>query len=176
MLNISLRFSPFMMLLTLCIAMCAGCNRNSCRNVACPVNQQCIDGGCYCADGLEGADCSIPSHTRYTSNGGTFNVTETCYNATNNFFNYTCYILPTTERNRLIINNLFGFVPSATAFIRTDGNTGMGTFIEIPQQQQGAFIFSGTGNYNDVANRMTINFNYTYNGGSYQCTHTFYKQ
>lgn len=152
------------------------CDRNNCKNVICQVNQQCLDGGCYCADGYEGTDCNTESYLRYTSNGGTFNVVETCYSSSSNFFNYTCYVIPSTQVNRVLINNLFGIVASTTAFIRTDASTGKGTFIEIPQQQQGAFTYSGTGNYNDFTNRMTINFNYTYNGGSYQCTHTFYKQ
>ncbi len=147
------------------------CERRSCTDVACGVNQQCSQGNCYCQDGYEGSNCNTESAQKYVGN---YNVSEACYSSTSNFFNYTCYITADPFYiNRVQINNLFGQT-TATGVIHTDQNN-LGNYIEIPQQQQGSLVFSGTGNYDPQLNRMTINFNYTFNGGSYQCTHTFYK-
>ncbi len=141
--------------------------------MSCPSGQNCYQGQCYCPDGYEGSDCSTASYIKFI---GSYNVYESCYNSSNNFFNYSCYVTQGNYINQIYFNGLFNMGVQAGAYIYNTNGSGQGNYIEIPTQSQGAFTFSGTGNFDNLNNRITINFNYTYNGGSYQCTHTFYKQ
>lgn len=148
------------------------CDRRSCQNVVCSTSQQCYNGLCYCVDGYEGTDCATASYQKYVGN---YSVSETCNGASPNFFNYECSIYPDPNYiNRVYINDLFGQGVQATMFIHTDQNN-QGNSVEVPLQQQGSLSYSGQGTYDSYNNRMVINFNYTYNGLSYGCTHTFYK-
>lgn len=148
----------------------SGCDRKSCNDVVCDYGMNCNQGQCYCPDGYEGTDCNTQSSTKYL---GQYNVTETCYSGSSNFFSYTTSVIQGYRVNEVQFTSLFGMT-SATGYIYTDGNN-QGNIIEIPQQSQGGLTFSGQGTYDPINNRMSINFNYTYNFGSYQCTHTFYK-
>ncbi len=161
-------------LAALLLVFISGCERKSCQDVVCQVGQQCIQGGCYCTDGYEGDGCSTYSYLKFE---GSYNVTEACSNASPNFFNYnvTIYHDP-LHINQVQITNLFGLGVTAVGYIHTDGTTGKGTYLEIPYQNQGSLTFQGQGNYDVLINRMSVQFNYTFNGGSYACTHTFYKQ
>lgn len=152
----------------------SGCAGRNCKNVVCPAGQQCLDGGCYCNNGYEGADCNTLSYLKYVGN---YNVSETCMNSTPQFLNYTCFVTNSPNVvNVIYINNLFNMGITAVAEIYTDGATQQGTYILVRQQSQGGIQFDGTGNFDVQNNRMVINFNYTFNFGTYQCTHTFFKQ
>lgn len=150
----------------------AGCDRKSCNDVVCDYGQNCFQGQCYCPDGYEGTDCLTQSNTKFV---GSYQVSENCYNGGSNFGSYNCYISQGSSgyAYQLEITNLFGLT-YATANIRTDQNN-QGNLIEIPYQNQGGISLQGEGVYDTYNNRMTIDFNYTFNGSSYQCTHTFYK-
>jgi hypothetical protein len=155
----------------LIIATTSSCDRKSCKDVVCGVNQQCNNGACICNDGYEGGDCQTESFQKYI---GSYNVTESCYSSVNNFGSYSTYIQADYNYvNRIIITSLFGYT-NATGIIHTD-QSNQGNYIEIPYQTQGALSFSGQGTFDPYTNRMSLDLNYTYNGGSYQCTHTFYK-
>lgn len=150
----------------------ASCDTKKCTDVVCGYNQICNNGNCFCADGYEGADCNTQSYVKYIGN---YNVTENCYTQISNFGNYTCYITQGNTLNTIYINNLFGQGVQAGAIIHTD-QSNQGNYLEIPQQSQGALTFSGQGTFNQSLNRMTLQLNYNFNFGSYQCEHTFYKQ
>ena len=103
----------------------ASCERRTCTDVVCGVNQQCSQGNCYCQDGYEGSNCNTESAQKYVGN---YNVSEACYSSTSNFFNYTCYITADPFYiNRVQINNLFGQT-TATGVIHTDQNN-LGNYI-----------------------------------------------
>jgi hypothetical protein len=147
------------------------CERKSCNNVSCPQFQQCISGGCFCLDGYEGTDCAKASSDKYV---GSYNVSENCYTTSPNFPSYTVYITNDPNYpNVITISPLFNLT-YATAKIHTD-QSNLGNIIEIPYQSQGGLTFQGDGSFDQYNNRMTLNLSYTYNGASYQCTHTFYK-
>lgn len=149
------------------------CDRRDCTNVTCQAYETCFQGACYCADGYEGADCSTESYQKYI---GSYNVNETCpANGSSNFFQYSAYIQPTGYPNRIQFTGLFGMGVSADAIIYNTAGGVQGSYFEIPTQQQGAMTYSGQGNFDVYNNIITVNFNYTWNGASYQCTHTFYK-
>ncbi|MBK7147573.1 MAG: hypothetical protein IPH78_01820 [Bacteroidetes bacterium] len=149
-----------------------GCENKSCTDVVCGANQTCNSGNCFCVDGFEGTDCNTQSYLKYIGN---YNVSENCFNQVSNFGNYTAFITQGTTYNTIYINNLFGQGIQAGAIIRTD-QSNQGNYLEIPQQSQGALTFSGQGTFNQSLNRMTLQLNYNFNFGSYQCEHTFYKQ
>lgn len=157
----------------LLIAGIEACDTRNCTNVTCQVGETCFQGNCYCADGYEGTGCTTESYQKFI---GSYNVNETCNSSSPNFFNYTSYITQGNFINQIYINGLFNMGVSAIAYIYNTTGGAQGTYIEIPTQQQGALTFSGQGTYDLVNNRITITFNYTFNGGSYQCIHTFYKQ
>ena len=152
----------------------SGCDRKNCTDVVCDYGMSCYQGNCYCPDGYEGTDCAIASNTKYI---GGWQAYEQCSSGLGNFSNYNCYISPSSNgyAYQLEISNLFGLT-YAIANIRTDPSN-QGNLIEIPYQNQGGISLQGEGTYNPYGNpQMSINFSYTYNGGSYQCTHQFYKQ
>jgi hypothetical protein len=149
------------------------CERRSCTNVVCQPYETCFQGNCYCADGYEGANCATLSYQKFIGN---YNVTETCNSSSPNFFNYTSFITQGNYINQIYLNGLFNMGVQAAAYIYNTTGGAQGTFVEIPYQQQGAFAFSGQGTFDVLNNRLTVTFNYTFNGGSYQCIHTFYKQ
>ena len=157
----------------------SSCDRQSCKDVACPIGQGCVNGQCYCADGYEGADCNTESYLKYTSGtpGGSgiksWNVIESCYSGSN-FPGYTAFITHNSTSPREIeINNFLGGSGTVYATIRTDQNN-QGNIVEINSQNCGGIVVSGQGTYDVNYNRITFQLNYTYNFTSYQCTHTFY--
>lgn len=149
----------------------SGCDRKNCSDVVCDYGMTCNQGQCYCPDGYEGTDCSTVSANKYV---GSYNVNEACYTGASNFFSYPAYITNGYRINELQVSNLFGMT-SAIAYVYTDASN-QGNVIEVPMQSQGGLTFSGQGTFDPINYRITINFNYTYNFSSYQCTHTFYKQ
>ena len=159
----------------------SSCERRSCQNVACPVGQTCNTGRCFCADGMEGTDCGVESWTKYVSGtlGGSgsksWNVTESCYSATSNFPSYTSYITHNSAYPSVIeINNMMGgYCGQVIGYIRTD-QSNQGNIVEIQTQSCGALTLSGQGTYDVNYHRITFQLNYTWNGGTYQCTHTLY--
>jgi hypothetical protein len=153
----------------------SACERKSCQNVACPVGQNCNNGNCYCIDGYEGTNCNTPSYEKYVDNYRNWNVTESCYSSSPNFPSYTAFFSHNSSNpSELEINNMLGGQCTIYAYIRTDG-TNQGNIIEINQQNCGAYTVSGQGIYDPNYRRITFNLTYGYsNGGSYQCTHTFY--
>lgn len=158
----------------------SSCERKSCQNVACPVGQACNNGRCFCADGLEGANCDVESWTKYTSGilGGSgsksWNVTESCYSAQTNFPSYTAFITHNSSYpNQIEINNMLGgYCGQVIAYIRTD-QSNQGNIVEIPTQSCGSITLNGQGTYDLNYHRITFQLNYTF-PGNYQCTHTFY--
>jgi hypothetical protein len=151
----------------------SSCDRKSCENTVCGVNEQCYQGQCYCNDGYEGAGCATLSYEKYLGN---YYAYETCNNSPANFTTYYPTIFNDPNDERVIyINNLFGEGVQATAYIRTDDNN-TGNYFVINSQSFGGFTFSGTGRYDNVLNRINLDLNYTWNFSSYACTHTMLKQ
>jgi len=157
------------------------CEKRNCQNVVCPANQACNNGNCYCADGYEGSDCNTESYIKYvtgTASGSgvkSWNVTESCYSASSNFPSYTSYITHNSSYPNVIeINNMLGgYCGEVIGYIRTD-QTNQGNIIEINTQSCGGITLSGQGTWDPNYHRITFQLNYTLNGGSYQCTHTYY--
>ena len=164
------RFLPYLFLALL--ATLNSCDNRSCDEVVCGINSSCFQGRCYCADGLEGNDCSTFSAQKYQGN---YQVQEICDNGGANFGTYSATILPGQTPSRLFLTGLFAMGVTAEAIIRTDGNN-RGNILEINTQSVGALVFSGEGTYDEFNNRLTINFNYTFGGVPYNCRHTFFKQ
>lgn len=150
----------------------ASCERRNCDNVVCGGNQLCNSGNCFCADGYEGTNCETQSYLKYLGN---YNGTENCYNSSPNFYNYPININQGYYVNQVELTNLFNLGIVASMTIHTD-QSNQGNYVEVPYQSQGAVSFSGQGTFDAYNNRLTIDFNYTFNGQSNQCTHTFYKQ
>jgi len=153
----------------------SACDRRNCENVVCPVNQGCNNGQCYCGDGYEGTDCNTYSFEKYVANFRTWNVTESCYSSSGNFPSYTSYFSHNSSNpSEIEINNMLGSMCTPVyAYIRTD-QSNQGNILEINAQNCGGITVSGQGTYNPSLNRITFELNYTFNGGSYQCTHTYY--
>ncbi len=152
----------------------SACDKVTCDNVACPVGQGCNQGRCYCADGYEGTDCNTLSYAKYVDNFRTWNVTESCYSASPNFPSYSAYFTHNSSNpSELEINNMLGGQCTVYAYIRTDGSN-QGNIVEINTQTCGGITISGQGIYDPNYRRVTFNLNYTFGGGNYQCTHTFY--
>src|ERR1043165_6255319 len=158
----------------------SSCERQSCSDVACPLGQNCANGRCYCADGLEGTDCASESWSKYTSGtiggGGSksWNVVESCSNGYSNFASYTALITHNSSDPKLIdINNFLGGNGTVTGVIRTD-QSNQGNIVEINNQNCGGILVNGQGTWDPSYHRITFQLNYTYNFTSYQCTHTFY--
>lgn len=150
----------------------ASCDRRNCTDVVCDYGQNCFQGQCYCPDGYEGTDCATQSNAKYI---GSWQAYEQCSNGIGNFGQYNCYISPGSSgyAYQLEITNLFGLT-YAIANIRTN-TSNEGNIIEIPYQNQGGIALQGEGVFDAYNNRMTIDFSYTFNGSSYQCTHQFQK-
>lgn len=158
----------------LLIASIASCDRKTCQNVSCPVGQACNNGACYCTDGYEGTDCNTYAYEKFVANFRTWNVIESCYSSSPNFPSYTSYFTHNSSNpSEIEIINMLGGMCTVYAYIRTDYNN-QGNIIEINSQNCGGITISGQGTYNPSLNRITFNLNYTFNGGTYQCTHTYY--
>lgn len=162
----------------LLIVLISACERKNCSNVTCPAGQTCYQGNCLCPNGYQGSNCADYSYEKFIGSYPT--VTESCNNATPpcNFCNYSgVYIYNDPNyADRLQITNLFGQGVQATALILNyPGTFGEGTDIQVPYQSQGSLSFEGYGTFNPNTHQLIINFNYTFNGLSYGCTHTFYK-
>jgi hypothetical protein len=157
----------------LCILLLSQCDRRSCNDVVCGVNQGCSNGNCFCADGYEGSNCNIESYQKYV---GTYQVYETCGGSSCNFCNYTSYITPDGfDVRRININNVLNQGGSLLAVIRTD-QSNQGNFLEVATQNLGGITVSGQGYFDSANNRLRLELNYTYNFNSFQCTQMFYKQ
>lgn len=157
----------------------SACERQSCKNVVCPVGQACNNGKCYCADGYEGTNCDVESSTKYVTgylNGSgikNWNVSESCNSPSPNFPSYTAYIVHNSSRpSEIEINNFLGN-GTVTAYIRTD-QSNQGNIVEINTQSCGGITVSGQGTYDVTNSRITFQISYTLNGATYNCTHTFY--
>ena len=153
----------------------SSCERKSCQNVACPVGQACNSGRCFCADGYEGTNCNTLAYEKYVANFKSWNVTESCYSASTNFPNYISYITHNSSYpSQIEINNMLGgYCGQVIGYIRTD-QSNLGNIVEIQTQSCGGITLSGQGIYDVNYHRITFQLNYTFNGGSYQCTHTYY--
>lgn len=157
----------------------SSCERQSCKNVACPVGQQCNTGRCFCADGYENAPgsttCDQYAYLKYVASNRSWNVYESCYGSSSNFPSYTCFFQPNTSDFRQVyIYNLLGSNCSVlTAIIHTDGSN-QGNILEIPTQNCGGITVSGQAAYYSTPYvKIVFQLNYTFNGGTYQCTETF---
>lgn len=152
----------------------SSCERQSCKNVACPIGQTCNTGRCFCADGYEGTNCDINSFEKYVANNRNWNVTESCYSGTPNFASYQAFFLHSSSTpSELEIVNMLGGNCTISANIRTD-QSNQGNIVEILTQSCGGITVSGQGVYNVNNHTIKFDLNYTFNGTSYQCTHTFY--
>ncbi len=152
----------------------SACERQSCQNVSCPVGQACNSGRCYCADGYEGTDCIQYAYEKYVANFKSWNVTESCYSSSSNFPSYTSFITHSSSNpSEIEINNMLGGLCTVYAYIRTD-QSNQGNIVEINTQNCGGITISGQGIWDVNYSRITFELNYTFNGGSYQCTHTYY--
>jgi hypothetical protein len=152
----------------------AACEKKNCNKVTCPLGLECYEGQCICQDGYEGTNCATISRDKYV---GYYLVSEVCQGSLYNFSPYTTTIdsAPyTSPVNYITINDLFNQGPAVAYIVNSPGN--MGNNIMVPQQNLGAITFSGQGNFYPQNSSIVINFNYTLNGGSYSCTHTFNRQ
>jgi hypothetical protein len=151
-----------------------GCEKRNCNNVVCPVGQACNNGQCYCADGYEGTDCNTLAAEKYVAGNRNWFVSESCYGGNNNFASYNAFFQQySSNPSELEIVNLLGGNCSATAYIRTD-QSNQGNIIEIPSQSCNGIQLSGQGTYYASNNNIVFQLTYTFNGASYDCTHTFY--
>lgn len=150
----------------------SSCEKKSCKNVTCGSGQECYNGACICQDGYEGTDCQTVSNTKYA---GSYNVSENCGANAPNFPYYTVYITADPNYpNRILIDNLFG--QGSVIAIITNIPGSLGNTLTIQNQNIGALQVSGTGTYYPSNRSMIITFDYIWNGGSYECQHTFYHQ
>lgn len=157
----------------------SACEKQSCKNVSCPVGQACNSGKCFCADGYEGTNCDVESNTKYVTGylGGSgykdWQVYETCNSSSSNFPGYNSTITHNSSNpSEIEINNFFGR-GTVYANIRTD-QSNQGNIVEINTQDCGGVTVSGQGTYDVTNSRITFQLNYTLFGASYNCTHTFY--
>lgn len=152
----------FACLFMLTIASC----KDKCESVVCPINQGCNSGRCYCADGLEGDDCTTYAYEKYVANSRYWFVSGICNIPNMQTFSTYFYYDGFSPINKIWIYNLF---PNPiSVFIRTD-QSNQGNLLEIPEQRyDGTNTVYGQGTYN-YNNRITLQLTYTFNGASYQC-------
>lgn len=149
----------------------ASCERQSCKNVVCPVGQNCYQGNCYCPDGYEGTDCQTESYLKYTSLNNF--ASESC-NQSPPFITSSCFIQQGSSVNQLQIYGLMGGNCSPTyALIRTDTNN-EGNIVEIPEQNCGGSTISGQGTYDKLNGRLNLQLYYNFSGSIFQCNTTLY--
>lgn len=175
-LNSSLMIKPFAKIFFAFIffAAISSCEKRNCNNVVCPAGQACNSGKCFCADGFEGTDCQTQSFEKYVASSRYWNVSESCGNTPPNFSNSTCFFLHNSANpSEIEIVNMFNGNCNAIAYIRTD-QSNQGNILEIPTQNCGGITVSGQGTYR-TSNfaEIILELNYTWNGNSFQCTHTF---
>ncbi len=150
----------------------SACERQSCKNVVCPVDQACNNGQCYCADGLEGTSCSVLSYQKYlTLNNPSYEScnTATPFVTTNVYFTWDGVYI-----NQLNIHNLMGsYCSDVIATIHTDA-TNEGNILQINEQPCGGSSVSGQGTYDKVNHRVTLQLYYNIGGSNYQCSTILY--
>ena len=149
----------------------AGCDRNTCQNVSCPIGQACNSGQCYCSDGFEGADCQTISAQKYIGN---YNFSSENCTPITPFTTANVFIQQGNFNNQIEIYNLMGsYCTFVTAIIRTDFNN-EGNILEIPEQNSNCSgnSVSGQGRYDKLNNRIILELYYTFGGISYQCNTT----
>ena len=152
----------------------SACERQSCKNVACPIGQNCNSGRCFCQDGYEGTNCDVNAFEKYVANNRSWNVSESCYGGSPNFGSYTSFFIHSSSvPSELQIANMLGGNCSVTANIRTD-QSNQGNIVEILTQSCGGITVSGQGIYSVTNHTIKFDLNYTLNGTSYQCSHTYY--
>ncbi len=148
----------------------SACERQSCKNVACPIGQGCKNGKCYCADGYEGTNCDINSYEKYTAIN--YSAYESC-NTPPPFSTSNVYITwDGSYINQVHIHNLMGSSCSdVIAIIRTDPSN-EGNILEINEQNCGGSTVYGQGTYDKLNHRINLQLNYTVSGISYSCNTT----
>jgi hypothetical protein len=149
----------------------SSCEKQSCKNVVCPIGQNCNSGQCYCPDGYEGTDCQTMSYTKYLNlNNSAF---ESCTPSNTPFFTSSVFILWNgSYAYQIQINGLMGGnCFDIGAYIRTDNNN-KGNIIEIPEQTCGGSSIYGQGTFNELNGTLNLQLYYNVNGITYQCTTT----
>lgn len=143
------------------------CDPRSCEDVICPVNSECYLGECLCPAGFEGANCDILSYNKYLGN---YQVNESCPGSPIGGNNYSASIIKSSfnDASSIIITNMLGLGLSAEAQVS-------GNFISIPNQNLGATQIEGTGEYDEITQRVIIYYQYVQSGQVYQCTAYFTK-
>jgi hypothetical protein len=156
----------------ICFLTISSCDRKSCKNVVCPVGQECNSGNCLCAGGTEGANCATNSYEKYVGLYG--NASESC-NPSAPFTTQTFYITWNGQYlNQIQINGLMGNnCYDIGAIIHTDNNN-EGNVLEIPEQHCGASTVSGQGTYDKLNHRVNLQLYYNDGFTSYQCNTILY--
>jgi hypothetical protein len=128
--------------------------RDSCQDLVCLNDSECIDGSCNCPDGYSGIDCGTNVSANFL---GTYNVSEQCPNDTS----YTVNIsVDTLDISQVKIANFFNVFSNLTiAHVNytsisiplqapdSDGRTVSGSGIYIPPDQieWNYSVYDGTG-------------------------------
>ena len=157
-------FLPFLLFLVSVLS--ESCDRNKCENVICGLRQSCVNGICQCAPGYEGDNCETLARDKFL---GQYLVSTSCVQGFAPAQYPTQVIEDFNEINKIQITNIVGTGLSAEAYIDRD-------LIEIPDQNIGAGTIFGQGNYDQILQRIIIEYNYSVNGQLSNCTATFFPQ
>jgi hypothetical protein len=151
----------------------AGCDRNQCEDIICPINQECNRGQCFCINGYEGVNCQDLAYLKYI---GSYNVSESCQGGPPfGIFSGTIAVTGNAI-NQLIFLNFLNSGQNAFAYIGTDANNNA-NYLRIPSQNLGgsAFTVAGEGTYLDFGgfNRIQLDLQITQAGTARFCTITY---
>ncbi len=143
------------------------CDNRKCTDVICGSRQTCMNGICQCSAGYEGTTCDTLARDKFL---GQYQVSNACVQGVSPGNGYAIQIWEDfNEINKVQINNIVSNGLSAEAFV--DRN-----LIEIPDQNIGAGTIFGQGSFDEVLQRIIIEYNYSVNGQLSNCTATFFPQ
>ena len=150
------------------------CDDTSCDDVLCGLNQNCISGNCYCADGYEGESCIELAYEKYIRS---YNISKSCEQG-NGGFGFTTFgniQADGSPINELLFFNFLGLGQTAYAYIATD-QTGKGNYLRFPSQNIGSAEIVGEGFYEDYGTygRLRLEIQLTTNQSISKCTYTYH--
>ncbi len=147
----------------------AACDRNSCEDVICPaMNSTCVNGQCVCQAGFEGEFCDIFSYQKYL---GTYQVSESCTTTFTGFVNTPTYQASIGQGFRVDLLTISNF---ANRGLPVDATIVSANFLSITSQNSGAVqVSGGQGEFQQFANRIRFEYNYTVGNNFHSCTAIF---
>jgi hypothetical protein len=168
------RIIPSFLLVFMIMTLSQACKKN-CSSTACAYGHTCVEGNCFCPNGLEGDSCKKYSYLKYVNR--TWSVQDNCFGGSgigNVYFSLAN--AGSTFQDRMLVSGL----GSGGSPIEVDIKASVddkGYYLAIPSGQtiDGSTTISGHGEYQFVnTGRVIFYFDLDRSGLQSSCTVTLY--